>query len=424
MLDATPAPSGLTQLLSSPDVQKAIGQSGVGPDVQALLRAKGGDVSKVLTAAGVDSKKLMSQVGLPPEAGALLSLPKIFSGKRLEGKLTAGADAVQGLLNASGGTVSQIGGQGTSLLANALGVKIHAAGKIGGAAGTAAGQALLGPAGGAVGQAIGTFVGEGIRSASLALGIGLTAKQKRERREKNRRGDDARRIAAFQRANPDAKDIAGLYRAFQQGRISVSSGTVGSQKWHERKRFVMRDGKLTEFKNEAEYAAFVKREPSVLRLGSNKASQVMLQNLLDYESKNVKRVDPKKAQEDLRKLKQAVVAGLVTAANAVKRKGRATKPAPRVGVSTQAAIRKTLEKAAARTKKVAAAKPDAAVRTLKAKLRKADVARAKAERQLKVEQAERRIESEIEKMFSVDASQILGTSFVPGTAADQIARQV
>ena len=74
--------------------------------------------------------------------------------------------------------------------------------------------------------------------------------------------------------------------------------------------------------------------------------------------------------------------------------------------------------------KPAAPKPDATVLALKAKLHKADVARAKAERQLKVEQAERRIESEIEKMFSVDASQILGTSFVPGTAADQIARQV
>jgi hypothetical protein len=362
--------SGIEQLVQSGDVQNALRQAGVQGDANALLKAAGGDPEKVLKAAGVDTKSLLSSAGLPSEATALLSLPKVFSGKGTDKKVQAVADGVQSLLNQQSGAIGQAGDLATSSLSKALGVKIHGAGKVGGAVGSAAGTALIGPVGGEVGQVIGSFVGEGIRAVFLELGIGLTAKQKRERREKNRQKDDAGRIRDYQNRFPDTKTPEGMYRAFTKGLVVTSTGTVGTQKWHERQRWIMRNGTVVQIKDKAEFDRIVK-DPRVLRLASNKASQAMIKSMLDVESRMKPKVDPKaqqKAREEVAKLKGALVKGLTQAARNLRAK-QAGKPS-------------TAAKPAAKRlagKKPAAKLPSAAVAKIKKQLAQTQAAKAKAQ---------------------------------------------
>lgn len=284
------------------------------PNLEDLLREmpKGSEIKTLLASTGLNLPAVLKQSGLPPEAAAIVgSAQQVLKGKGLEGKLSAGADIAQGILAQATGPTGQVGQIGTDILTSALGVKIHAAGKIGGAAGTAIGTAILGPIGGAAGQAVGTFVGEGIKAIGQAFGISKGAKQERLDRERQRERDDIKRASAFR-----GRDTRSRYAQFQAGNLVISFGTPGTRKWEERKHYAVSHGKLKELTSpeyEAKWrdAAGPRAEGlrggngKVLVLASNRESEAMLKRLLDYEKH--------KTQEAKAKIKSALTEALAVA---------------------------------------------------------------------------------------------------------------
>jgi hypothetical protein len=326
-----PPVDGLRKLVDSPDVQLALTKSGVKADVSRLIQEHKGDVKKALASAGINPSALASQVGLPPEAGAVFSIASsavnVLRAKGSEGKLKAGADIAQSVINQASGVGGKIGGVATGVLTKSLKLHVHAAGKIGGATGSAVGMAILGAPGAAIGQAIGTFAGEGIRAVGKALGI-KGAKEKRRDLEKKRERHDEERFAAFKKYYPEVlrQPPAALYEKFLAGQVVLSQGVEGTEKKNERVVAAVQNGEWGPLSDAAlaEKWRHERTPPYVLILESNKLSGMIGERVLNYEKQleAQQAQAQQEAQRTLAKVKQGLVIGLVDAAK--KSRGAAT----------------------------------------------------------------------------------------------------
>lgn len=317
----------LLQLTRDPQVQQALERSGVKGKVNELLAKYGGDVRGLLAKANVNINQIASQAGLPPElGGAIFKIGGFLKAKGVEGKLKAGADAAQSIIDQSSGVYGQVGAAATNLLTKAVRLKLHAAGKVGGTAGSGVGMAILGPAGAAAGRVVGTFVGEGVRAVGKTLGIEGAA-AKRKDREKNREGDDAKRALLFFQAYPDARaSTAKLYEYFRRGQVVMSHGVIGSQKPEERNDFGVVNGvfkeRLSPDEQRQKWAHVLGKKgstgPWVLYLTSNKWTEQVGGPLLEYEQKQAAEREKQQqaARAQLQRVKSALVAGLTQAATA------------------------------------------------------------------------------------------------------------
>ena len=333
---AAPA-DGLLALSKDPDVQQLLDRSGVRAQANALIAQHGGDVRALLKNSGVDVSQIASQAGLPPGiSDAIFKVGAAFRAKGVEGKIGGAADAAQQLVDQASGVAGQVGAVATNVLTRVVKLRLHAAGKVGGAGGSAVGMAILGPAGAAIGRVAGTFVGEGVRAAGKALGIEGAA-AKRKDRERQREKDDAGRYAAFVKAYPQARTPAGLHDLFIKGQVVMSHGVIGSQKPEERNDFAIVAGKyvghLSQQQQASKWSHVLGRKgsmgPWVLYLTSNKWTEDQGGKLLDYEKKQ-----QAAAQAQLDQVKSTLASALTQAATAspaapaARRQKRRPVPAP------------------------------------------------------------------------------------------------
>lgn len=272
-------------------------------EIKGLLAQlpKSADPKALLAKAGVpNASELIAQAGLPPEAGAaLVAAGAIFKAKGLGGKISATTDLAQKFLDQQQGPIlGTVSGKLSGFLQKHLGID-NLGGKAGGAGGTAIGTALFGPIGGSIGHVVGGLFGGTI--GKLVPG----AKASRENREKNREADDMKRLQRFKYKKPED-----IYHAFRAGKVYWNVGVPGTDKWNEKKEFVIRDGQVTDVTAAAMTGKIGSKQsgPDVLYLDSNKVAQATLASMFNVEQKILKA-----AQEKARAARQQLKQGLATA---------------------------------------------------------------------------------------------------------------